>query len=165
MPRTLMHAALCVALIAMQSGLARAQSMSTDEDRTVRPGDRIEWSGPAPHRVRFGGTVGSPPAPLTPLSDIERVLSFSPPLTVSGTTGSSDVGGTPMLAATVRDDAAASGVTAFNFTCGRHPADMLSLPFKIASKDGQPPRILKIKAVGLDWMLEKAGGDLKVDQR
>jgi hypothetical protein len=164
MPRTPMAAALCIGLLAVACSPGRAQPVSTDEDRTVRPGDRIEWSGPAPHRVQFGGSVGTPPVVLTPLADIDKVITFSSPLNISDDTGTSKVGGMPMLTATVKDDAATSGVAAFMFTCGRHPVDMKSLPIKIAANTGQAPRTLKIKAVGLNWLLEKAGGDVKVNK-
>jgi len=69
----------------------------------------------------------------------------------------------PMLTATVKDDAAASGVAAFVFTSGRQPADMKSLPFKIAARTNAAPRTLTIKVVGQSWMLEKAGGDAKLN--
>jgi hypothetical protein len=166
MPRSTIAAVLCLGLLGIPCGPAHAQAVSTDDDRTVRPGDRIDWSGPAPHRVRFGGTVGTPAVTLTPMADVDKVLQFSPntPLTDVEGMASSKVGGSPMLSATVKDDAATSGVSSFVFTCGRHPADMKSLQFKIAPKDGREGRILKIKAVGLDWILEKAGGDVQVDE-
>lgn len=69
-----------------------------------------------------------------------------------------------MLVATVRDDAATTGVSGFVFTCGAHQARMKSLPFRISPKDAQPPRTLRIRAVGLDWMLDTAGGPVKVDE-
>ena len=165
MRRTPIAAALCIGLLvfACCEPAPRTQLVATDEDRTVRPGDRIEWSGPAPHRVQFGGTIGTPPAALTPLADIDKVLIFSSPLNISDDVGTSRVGGFPMLTATVKDDAAASGVAAFVFTSGRQPADMKSLPFKIAAKTGAAPRTLTIKVVGQNWMLEKAGGDVKVN--
>ena len=69
-----------------------------------------------------------------------------------------------MLVATVRDDAATTDVSSFVFTCGAHQARMKSLPFRISPKDAQPPRILRIRAVGLDWMLDTAAGPVKVDE-
>ena len=69
-----------------------------------------------------------------------------------------------MLVATVKDDATGSGVASFVFTCGQHPGQMKSLPFIVAPKDvAQPPRTLKIRSVGLDWMLDTPAGPIKVD--
>jgi hypothetical protein len=162
MPRRLV-AAIWVGIIALAPAPAWAQS--AEQHRTVRPGDRIEWHGLSPHRVQFGGSGGAPSAPLTPLADVGRILAFVPPLAVKrGGVGHSPIGGTPMLVATVKDDAAATGVASFVFTCGHHPGPMKSLPFKIAPRDTQPPRTLKIRVVGLDWMLDTPGGPVKVDE-
>jgi hypothetical protein len=108
--------------------------------------------------------VGTPPVALTLLSDIAKILTFSTALNFVDDIGTSRVGGMPMLTAVVNNDADTTGVTSFIFTCGRHPTEMLSQPFKIAAKGGQGPRTLKIKAVGLDWVLETAGGDRTVNQ-
>lgn len=157
----MLFAALCVAVVALAPMPTRAQS--TEQDRTVRPGDTIEWFGLRPHRVQFGGSGGTPSVPLTPLADVDKVLDFKPALTVKPDgTGDSPAGGTPMLIATVKDNAAA-GVTSFVFTCGHHRAQMKSLPFNIAPKDDRPKRTLRIRAVGLDWMLDTDRGPVKVD--
>jgi hypothetical protein len=162
MPKALFATALCVALLAT----APSWAQSTDQDRTVRPGDRIEWFGRAPHRVQFGGSGGTPEVPLTPLADVDKVLAFVPPLfeDVAGV-GESPSGGTPMLVATVKDNAAAAGVASFVFTCGQHPGEMKSLPFMVAAKDDRASRTLIIRAVGLDWMLDTPSGPVKVDER
>jgi len=162
MARALFATALCVGLLSA----APTWAQPTDQDRTVRPGDSIEWFGRAPHRVQFGGSGGSPPGPLTPLADVDKILTFIPPLTEDQPgVGESPTGGTPMLRATVKDDAAAAGVASFVFTCGQHPGEMKSLPFTVAPKDGQPNRTLIIRAVGLDWMLDTVRGPVKVDER
>ena len=69
-----------------------------------------------------------------------------------------------MVTAVVKDDAASAGVPSFTFTSGHHPDARISLPFWIAPRSGQAPRTLKIRAVGPGWVLEKAGGDVRVDQ-
>ena len=52
----------------------------------------------------------------------------------------------------------------FRLHCGQHPGQMRSLPFIVAPKDvAQPPRTLKIRSVGLDWMLDTPAGPIKVD--
>jgi|GEM_PF-6445902 len=152
--------ALGAGLMVAVPGLAQ----STDQQRTVRPGDRIEWSANPPHFVQFGGLGGNPQGPLTPLADVDKILSFVPPLSVDGDIGQGPTGGAPGLVATVKDDAAGAGVANFVFTCGQHPGQMKSLPFTVAPKDAaQPPRTLKIRAVGLDWMLDTPAGPVKVD--
>jgi hypothetical protein len=166
MPRMLTAAAaLCLGVLSLAWTPASAQQNSTDEDRTVRPGDRIEWSAPPPERVQFGGVVGTPPVELTPMSDIAKILEFSSPLNFLSNTAASRVGGSPMLVATVKDGAATSGVRSFTFTSGQHPTEMFSQPFFIAAPNGQPPRTLKIKAVGLEWVLERSGGPASVTRR
>ena len=85
-----------------------AQSPTPDQ-LTLRPGDKIIWFDPSSgHVVQFGG--GS----LTPLADIQKVLVFEPELEIfeNGTLGFSRQGGNPLLTATVKPDAARSGVTA-----------------------------------------------------
>jgi hypothetical protein len=154
--------ALCVGLLAAVPTWAQ----STDQDRTVRPGDRIQWFGRAPHRVQFGGFGGTPETPLTPMADVDKVLAFVPPLFESAPgVGESPSGGTPMLIATVKDNADSVGVASFVFTCAHHPETMKSLPFMLAPKDGQPPRTLTIRADSLDWMLDTPRGPVKVDER
>jgi hypothetical protein len=153
---------LSLGLIAFTGGLACAEPISTDPaDRTIRPGDKIEWSVPNPHFLRVGA------AGLTPIADVDKILTFTPPLTVAGGVGNSASGGT--VVGTVKDNADTQGVAQFVFTCGQHPTAMKSLPFPVAAKDARTPatRTLKIKAVTVNgehhWILEKVGGDVQVD--
>jgi hypothetical protein len=147
-------------LISLSSMPGIAQQTATPEQLTLRPGDRIIWIDPSGgHVVLFGGE------PLKPLVEIQKIFTFEPPLEIfeNGKLGFSPVGGDPMLTATVKSDAARSGVTAIDFNCGAHPGDMRSRLFPIAPGNGQPPRQLKIKADGLDWKLETPDGDVLID--
>lgn len=144
------------------SGACPAQTGPTPEQLTLRPGDKIIWSDPSNgHVVQFGG------GPLKRLSDIRKVLSFLPELEVSndGESGFSQQGGSPMLTATVKADAAQSGVPVIDFTCGAHPNSMRSKLFQITSNTGQPTRELKIRATSNPnrWVLETSGGDVIID--
>jgi hypothetical protein len=141
--------------------------MSTEADRTVRPGDKIEWVSPSPHRIRFGGSVpnptpGGPAIQLTPLTTINNNLSFVPQLTESGGIAQGNQGQT--VTATVKDTATPD--VTFIFTCGFHTSGMISHPFKIvAATPGQAPRTLKIRATpALQWLLRKDDGtDVQID--
>ena len=157
MSKLLYAFAVCSAFWIVGSGPVGAEPLSTDPaDRTIRPGDKIEWSVPNPHFLRVGA------AGLTTLDDVRKIMTFEPALTVSGSVANSASGG--KVTATIKDDAATQGVAEFVFTCGQHPTDMKSLPFPVAAKDSQPTRTLKIRAVsGNHWILEKAGGDVQVD--
>jgi hypothetical protein len=150
-----------LALLALACRPAAAEPLSTDlatdlADRTLRPGDKIEWAVPNPHFLRIGA-VG-----LTPLGDVKKIITFETKLNESGGVANSASGG--KVTGTVTDDAATQGVAEFTFTCGQHPTDMKSLPFPVGAKDGQAPRTLKIRAVsGNHWILERASGDVQVD--
>lgn len=133
----------------------------TPEQLTLRPGDKIIWiDASGGHLVMFGGLAN-----LRPLADIEKVLTFDPPLSISDQTGVSQQGGDPMLTATVKLDAAQSGVADINFTCAAHPGSMRSRPFTIAPTNGQPLRELKIHARSNpnNWELETSSGGVIID--
>jgi hypothetical protein len=135
-----------------------AQPALSPDDLIIRPGDTIVWSASTSHQVQFGG-IG-----LTPLDDVNKVLTFTPALTVTGNTGLSAVGGDPMLTATVKSDAAGSGVAAIVFTCGKHPGQMKTKPFPVQAAT-RAPRTIKIKSDpnGNNWLLEKDGGTVIID--
>ena len=138
-----------------------SDAQPTPEQLTVRPGDKIIWTDTTMgHVVIFGGL----PA-LKPLADVQKVLTFDPPLSVDGPAGVSPQGGNPMLTATVKADALASGVTGFNFGCAVHPGSMISRAFTIAPSNGQPPREHKIRARSNpnNWELETAAGGVVID--
>jgi hypothetical protein len=139
-----------------------AQPAPTDQDLTLRPGDRLSWSPSAPHRVQFGGTPGG--ITLTPYSNVQKVLDISPPLTTDPQRIARAAPGATVNA-TVKADAATSGVAAFNFTCGTHPAQMITMSFKIApASSGQQPRNVEvITANPLRWILKTDHGDLDLN--
>ena len=138
-----------VALIAVAP--AFAQDGPTAEDLTLHPGDTITWTPIGPHRVQFGGDD------VTPFSEVETILeSIEPELTANA----DDVAGAPIgtvVTATVRADAAEGAQ--FNFTCGVHPAVMVTVPFVVGTAmEGQEPRDVQIRSSGFAWVLEKDGG-------
>lgn len=135
----------------------------TPEDLTLRPGDKIIWTADAPHRLRFGGSVthAGTPLPLTPFADVQNLLDLEPKLTAGpdgialGPTGSA-----VKVTATVK--ASASAGAEFFFTCGfpPHGGPMVTVPFKIAASNGQPPRTVEIVASGsARWRLATASGE------
>jgi hypothetical protein len=162
MLKTVITSALGLTLFTMLSSLVYAQQPSTEEDRTIRQGDTVEWVSitGGPHQVRFGGTVGSTTLPK--VSEIQALLEFppapAPQLTISGDIGRGPTLSTGLLlTAKVKDDAAVGATIVF--TCGIHTTGMLSQPFKIAAKvTGQPARNFKIKGVlvsgQMHWFLE-----------
>jgi hypothetical protein len=161
MRRDLLTAAISIALLPFGCALAQSIPPSTQADRTLRQGDIIEWSGVSggDHQVRFGGTVGA--TTLTPVTEVDDYLgNFDPALKITSEVGVAPENGAtgPLLTAKVLD--AAQVDKTFNFTCGFHPADMLSRAFKIEAKvDGQAPRTFKITGVaGRHWILEKPDG-------
>jgi hypothetical protein len=170
MLRIAIVSALGLALVAIASPAVYAQELSTDEDRTIRQGDTIEWVSVTggPHQVRFGGAVGATTLPK--ISEVQAILDFppapAPQLTISGDIGRGPAAGTgPLLTAKVKDDAAI-GAT-FIFTCGIHTTGMLSQPFMIAAKVAdQPARTFRIKGVfvsgQMHWFLEVTR-DVQVD--
>ena len=121
-------------------------SAQTQPEVVVRQGDTIQWVAAAglQHKVKFGA------AGTTPIADIGAILNFTPPL-VNGeskaTTGT-------LQTATVKEDKATVGKT-FVFTCGFHPAQMVSLPFLVAAKvAGEPARTHTIMGeAGFHWHL------------
>lgn len=154
MPKSLIATVLALGLVG--SAPVFAQTASTDADRTIRQGDSIEWialSGP-PHRVRFGGTVGT--TTLTSVSDVEKILEDFVSVTATGDTAQSPSGsdGETVLTAKVKADAAVG--TTFIFTCGIHTSQMISQIFTIAASDAAlPARTHRINGVqGLHWLLE-----------
>lgn len=151
---SLFATALTLGLVTLAAAPASAEPLATDAQRILRPGDKIEWTVSGPHFLKVG-SVG-----LSPLADVDKIITFSPALTATGTEGSGAAGGT--VTGTVKDDAATQGVATFVFTCGAHAAAMKSLPFTIAPRDSQPPRILKIRATPqFHWIL--AGEDAQID--
>lgn len=155
-----------IAIVAL-SGSAFAQTGPTDDDLTLRPGDRVVWSAPdGGHSVLFGGLPV-----LTALADVQLVFDFSPALAppTSPTPkpgGESAVGGSPMLTAVVKANAETAGISTIDFTCGIHRGGMRSKKFKIVA-DGKPSREIRIKPDpnGLNWLMETSHGDVIIDAR
>ena len=148
--------ALLLGLYTLSPDLTAAESMSRPGDRIVRPGDRIEWVVPNPHRLRVGG------AGLTSLEGVDKILNFSPALTPKpGNIRES--GSDAPVTGTVKDGAEMQGVANFVFTCGAHPGQMLSHPFTVEAKvDGEAPRTFRITADDdLRWIMERR--DVQVD--
>lgn len=139
-------AAVCVVGIACGFAFVFAHAQAPPEV-IVRPGDTIQWvgTGAPPHKTRFGANGA------TPINDINQILeNFTPPLS----NGDGPVlNGQATLTAKVKDTPQVVGKT-FIFTCGFHPAQMLSLQFTVAAKDGNTPRTHKITGEpGLHWHL------------
>ena len=158
MRRMIPVAALCATLLHLSS--AFAQSMSTPADRILRPGDTIQWAPAGPHKLRLGSTG------LTPVTDIDKILTFSPaPASDAG--GVREWNAAQAVTATVKDGADTQGVATFVFTCGAHPAAMLSHPFTFESKPAaQPTRTFRIRSDPANkWIMQKpdGSGDVQVD--
>jgi plastocyanin len=147
--------------IAATTGDAVAQSGPTPDDLTLRPGDTITWSGPG-HVVQFGGSAAG--VTLTPLADVQKILTFTPPLDVNDGAGFSTKDQVPLVTAKLNANADQQGVSAFDFICAIHAPLMHSRPFTVAPKAGHLDRTVKIKAVGTSWMLETAHGDVLLDK-
>ena len=117
----------------------------------VRPGDTIQWAAISggPHQVWFSGANGaSSRAQIVDILD-----NFSAPgLDADGKSQGANTGA--LLSATVKDAPGVVGKT-FVFTCGIHPAAMLSLTFTVADKvAGQGPRTHRILGEsGSHWHL------------
>ena len=152
MPKSSLTIALCLALLALSGACAQAEPKATDADRVLRPGDKIVWNAPSPHFLQVGGDG------LTPLDQVNKILTFSPALTIDRDTGSGD--SDTAITGTVNDGADTAGVATFVFTCGNHPGPMKSQPFTIAASDRQPARTLQIRAASgpLRWLLKKDDG-------
>src|ERR1051325_1600292 len=114
------------------SSASLAQSQSRPEDRTVRKGDTIVFTVPAPHKLQLTGSAGGVQLPTA--ADIANLFTLTPPLPPTGIYNAGKA-----VTAKVKEDAT---VTTFRFTCGQHPDDMLSHPFTVAAKEG-PERTFK----------------------
>jgi hypothetical protein len=159
MTRTITAAALCIGLLATPLSDGFAQTMSTPVDRVLRPGDTIQWVPAAPHFLGLGI------AGLTPLTEVDKILTFSPaPARDAG--GVRTWGTAQAVTATVKDNADMQGVVNFVFTCGGHTVQMKSKPFTIESKQaGQNPQTFRIRSDNsLKWILQKpnGGGEVQV---
>ena len=140
-----------------------AQTGPTPEELTVRPADTLTWTTQAPHRLRFGGSVthNGKPLALTPFADVQKVLEFSVAPTVDAQGVAKWPSGTPVTA-TVKKDAATSGVKQFFFTCGfdGHMNSMVTVSFTVAARASEPVRKVAI-ASGMPpkWVLKTPSGD------
>jgi hypothetical protein len=143
--KMLMSAALALGTFALSTTLGYAQGAP---EVIVRRGDKIDWSALSggPHRVKFGA------AGTTSVAEINALLDFTPVLTPGGDSPQKVTG--PLTSAQVKDIPEVVGKT-FVFTCGVHPAQMLSLTFTIAEKvTGGTARTHKITGEsGLHWHL------------
>jgi hypothetical protein len=167
MTKNLLAALGLTALLTVGLGPLLAQEPApTQDDLTLRPGDTITWAPSPPHRVRFGGTVShNGNLALTPFADVQKVLNISPALVADAQgVALGDTGAT--VTATVKSDAATSGVSEFFFTCGfpPHTGMMVTVPFKVAPPiAGQPPRNVQIVSANPPrWVLKTAQGDKKL---
>ena len=160
--------AFCGLFIGLQP-LSAQTPPATADDLTLRPGDTITWAPTAPHKLRLGGppvTHSGAQVTLTPFTDVLKVLDVTPTLTADAQ-GIATTPGVTQVTATVRPDAATSGVTAFNFTCGfpPHYGLMVTVPFKIVPKSNppQPAKSLQIvPASGPIWVLKTPQGDRRL---
>lgn len=154
----------CSAILAISMGQLSAQeSPPSSEDLTIRPGDTITWS-PVGHQVRFGGSVTHNGATLalTPIDAVKKVLDLNPPPPNPEPAGFVRYDHGVKVVATVRADAATSGVSEFFFTCGFDPHFdlMVTVPFKIQPADGQPTRNVEIVSADPPrWVLKTPQGD------
>src|SRR4051794_17774111 len=87
------------------SGAGSAQA-PTEEELTIRPGDKITWRyDPTGHVPQFGGRPD-----ISLLADVQKVINFEPPLDpLSPEIGIGNLKMTELVG-TVREDAAISGV-------------------------------------------------------
>ena len=147
-----------LALSSAATPLFAQEPPPTAEELTLHPGDTITWTPSSPHRLRFGGTVthGGSSLTLTAFADVQKVLNISPSLTVDS--DGIALGGTgETINATVKSDAATSGVTQFFFTCGFpfHTGLMVTLPFTIQANSGQTPRNIQLVSANPPrWVLK-----------
>jgi len=154
---------VCVATVAVVLHLSPsagfAQTMSTPADRILRPGDTIQWTPLGGHKLRLGGSG------LTSLTDVDKVMTLSPaPASESG--GVRDWNAGQAVTATLKDNADTQGVANFVFTCGQHPAAMLSHPFTIEAKPAaENVRTFVIRSENVfKWIMKKPDGtDVQVD--
>lgn len=149
--------------------LSAQVSPPTPDDLTLHPGDTITWTPANPHKVRFGGPAekhGATTVALTPFSDVQKVLTLQPALTANAQGIATTPGSTPVTAK-VKPDAATSGVTGFDFTCGfaPHYGLMVTVPFKIVPNTipPQPARTLQIGVAGGPiWVLNTPQGQKRL---
>jgi hypothetical protein len=78
MLRFFRFAAFLVAFLGSPASVL-AQGAPTPDELTLRPGDTITWTVNGPHRLRFGGTVGS--VVLPPFDEVTKLLDLDPALT------------------------------------------------------------------------------------
>lgn len=153
--KTGLRALIVVGMIVIAPAVSLAQPAPTDADLTLHPGDRITWTTVAPHRLQFGG------ANVTSFADVQKVLKdIDPPLLVDDQ-GIAKGRPNSTVTATVRDDAATSGVATLNFTCGAHPALMVTKPFTFAA-DRQSRDVQIVSAPPPTWILKTDHGDTKL---
>jgi hypothetical protein len=158
--------AVCLAVVVAAATPLTAQEPAPSPDELIlRPGDTITWTPSSPHRLRFGGTVTHSGAPLTltPFSDVQKVLEINPPLTADSTGVA--LGGTgAVVNATVKSDAATSGVAEFFFTCGfpAHTGLMVTVPFTVQARNGQPQRNVQIVSANPPRWILKDSPDKKL---
>jgi hypothetical protein len=157
MARTISLAAICAAVLGLSLASALAQPVSTPADRVLRPGDTIQWTPAGPHKLRLGG------AGLTPITDVDKVLTFSPP-PASEADGTREWDKLQVVTATVKGNADTQSVAQFIFTCGAHPVQMKSRSFTFESKPpGQNPRTFAIRSdPALKWIMQKPDGSGEV---
>jgi plastocyanin len=144
-----------------ETALAQEQPASPAE-LTLRVGDTITWTPQAPHRVRFGGSVG--PLALTKFSDVQKVLeNFNPPPPPADADGAVIWPGGAVVSAKVKADTGTPAVTEFFFTCGFPPHNnlMLTATFKVeAAVAGQPARNIQIVSANPPhWVLQTTPGN------
>ena len=133
---------------------AVAQNAPTPDELTLRPGDTITWTVNGPHRLRFGGTVGS--VVLPPFDEVTKLLDLDPALTADA--NGVAIGPSTPVKATVKSSATAGAE--FFFTCGfpPHNAVMTTVSFKIAAPNGQPARQVEIVSANPPEMGAQDGG-------
>ena len=156
----------CSAILAISMGQLSAQeSTPSSEDLIVRPGDTITWSPAGTgHQVRFGGSVTHNGATLAlaPIDEVKKVLDLNPPPPNPEPAGFVRYAHGEKVVATLRADAATSGVSEFSFTCGFDPHFdlMVTVPFKIEPTNGQPARNVEIVAANPPrWVLKTPQGN------
>lgn len=156
-------------MLALASTPLVAQDVApTAEELTLRPGDTITWTLNQPHRLRFGGSVTHAGAslPLTPFADVRNLLDLNPaPTPGPDGTAVSQTGADVKVTGTVK--ASASAGAEFFFTCGfpLHSNGMVTVPFKIAASNGQPPRTVEIVSSGpARWLLKTTSGDKNLNR-
>jgi hypothetical protein len=170
MPRLLVSVLIAFGVFVIRTGPLLAQvTAPTPEDLTLRPGDKITWTPSPPHKIRFGGPAvmhGGKSVALSSFTDVQKNLTLQPALTADAQGIATTPGSTPVTA-TVKADAATSGVPGFNFTCGfaPHYGLMVTVPFTIAAQTSppQPAKTLQIEpAGGPIWILKTAKGDKRL---